>query len=90
VHADLGGVPLTSPRKSEPAKDDDSSSDDEAAYESPPKKRKTELGLSSVMEDDEDALSEDDTLGRRTDNPWMHRPVAAPASEPMPAPRRPR
>ena len=89
VHADLGGVPLTSPRKSEPAKDDDSSSDDEAAYESPPKKRKTELGLSSVMEDDEDALSEDDTLGRRTDNPWMHRPVAAPASEPMPAPRRP-
>ena len=74
VHADLGGVPLGSPTKA------DADEDDDEDLGSPPKRRKTETGLASVMEDDDDAAG---ALLTRA-NPWMHAPPVVPAADPGP------
>ena len=74
--ADLGGVPLGSPTKAHADEDDDADED----LGSPPKRRKTETGLASVMEDDDDAAG---ALLTRA-NPWMHAPPVVPAADPGP------
>ena len=76
VHADLGGVPLGSPTKAHADEDDDADED----LGSPPKKRKTETGLASVMEDDDDAAGA--LLAGA--NPWMHAPPVVSAADPGP------